>query len=223
MGYYKLSDDMEHLGIEMRDGFGVFAVDFAAFFPYVNQDDLILRMSLSTEACAGGCVIINLHEECVFNHRYPNTGYVCMTMKSGRKRSKLGCFLQLSYEELNMLKYMNIEYGFREDNMARMSIPVNMNVSEAAPCAGMEIHLGLKDPNDPSIHIEVREHERGGWRPFTYALCNDDMFINMERFGLDKCIVLKPCDEVAHMDERSWITFETAVNCIPSILENMMI
>lgn len=218
-------NEFNRLGMAMQEGFGVFVIDYAAYFPYSNQKDLILEASLSTKLCNNGH-ILNLRNMCILNNRYPNKDYLCMTCKHGRKLCKIGCIVQFPYAALNIYKYLNIGYGFASQGIVRISIPININLSDEKPCAGFNVHFGLTDPNNPEFTIIVYEKtSEMGWRPYTYDISIESRIstVNVERYGQDRFILLTPANTLEEAKEQNWIVYNETINLLPSKMEDLMI
>lgn len=166
--------ELERLNIQLRPGIGFFCLDFGAYFPYVNQNILDMDVTLSTESMQNGAVI-NLREQSVLNHRYPNFRYVTLSQKFGRKLCKTGCIIQCSHEELAAFKYINITYAIGKHKPVQISIPIDMNTSDERSCVAMEIHYRLENPSEPDFSIRIYEKQsNGGWKSKIYGIKNPD-------------------------------------------------
>ncbi len=218
MSIYSITSVMKHIGIEMKEGLGLFLIDFGAYFPYSNQDDLILDVSLSTDERAGGQSVANLRNECVLNHRYSNTGYLTLTSKHGKKLCKHGCAMQLPWADLNTFKYLNIEYGFSKTNMIKISVPISINLSEETPYMELEAHLMLKDTKNPDLVITAYEKEDEYWRPFVYSTSAEYDTIGDGRFAL-----FTPRDDIEKVRETGWIVFNETVNIYPCTFDELLV
>lgn len=211
-----IKEELERFGIQMEDGLGLLIINFATYFPYSNQNSLLQEVSLSTQAQGCGDVF-DLCKESVWNHRCPNEGYLCLTMKNGRKRSKIGCPIQMPYDEINRFHYLNIGYGFQGRGMARMSVSINPGVSAGTPCTALEVHLMLEDPNEPELNIKVYEKSNDiGWWGHKYSIKDTE---NHE----DRFVLLTPSGTIEEVNESGWIVFNETITMFPSTLENILI
>lgn len=220
----RFKDELERLGVERPGGMGVFLMDYAAWFPYTNQDSLVLEASLSTGARGEGTVC-DMRKTGVQNNRYPNKGWLCLSGKYGRKICKNGCFVMEPLDVLNNYKYLNIGYGFEGRGMARMSVPVNFGVTENRPGAGLEVYLMIKDPNSPDLVITAYEKtSEMGWEAFTYSIREDSesLRIARERFHDERCMQLTPDGTLEEAKGSGWVVYRETVGLYPSRIEDVM-
>lgn len=209
--------ELKRLGIPY-EGIGVLGFDISAYFPYSNQDALVLEASLSTEPQAQGSVL-DIREMSIVNHRYTNKGYVCLSSRHGRKICRDGCFIYKSFDELNRYAYLNLGYGFESRGLARFSIPIQIRLSEELPCAGAEVRLMLKYPNEPDIIIIV--HERAD---DNLSYWERKYAINVhENLGGHHRFTQLTAGNGFEAYETGWIVFEQSVDLIPNTPENTMI
>lgn len=175
----KFDEELVRLGVELKEGEGMFVLDFSAFFPYGNQEILMLEASLSTEP-RNAYEKLDLTKMCVLNHRYPNHGYLCMTRKYGRKLCTHGCPVNAPFEEINKYRYINLAYGFK-NRLARISVPIEVHLSKDLPYASLSACFGLQDPNQPELVFRTfQKSEDGGWKDFAYSITEEQTQINLD-------------------------------------------
>lgn len=164
-----ITEELERLGITPESGIGFFFLDFGAYFPYRNQEVLLLDASLSTGPKETGKVL-NIRENCVLNNRYPNKHYVTMTEKFGRKLCKCGCVIPYSHGRLKEVEYLNIGYGFDGQMPIRMSIPITTDTSDEKPGVSIAVKLNLERPDEPDLRVDTLKIRNSGkgWDMFTY-------------------------------------------------------
>lgn len=221
----KINEELDRLGIVAGNGYGVFLLDFAALFPYVEQDELDLFACLSSGPANTGDVY-NIHEGCVQNHRYPNTGYTCLTGKHGRKRCTFGCIVRLPYYRMNGMCYLNIGYGFQERKFTGMSIPVDLHASDTAPCMTLEIHFMLKNLDSPELFIRAYEHTSDhGFKSFLYSTVSDHDSVrrHTERYDGGRFLLLTPAEVPDDAAETGWTVYEGTVRPFPGMPDSVMI
>lgn len=68
-------------------------------------------------------------ENIIFNHRYPNKAYMCLTQKFGRKLSRNGCYIFDNIENLNKIKKIKFYFcSAHNDDPVRNSICLIFNI-----------------------------------------------------------------------------------------------
>lgn len=210
--------ELERLNIQLRPGIGFFCLDFGAYFPYANQNILDMDVTLSTESMQKGTVI-NLREQSVLNHRYPNWKYVTLSQKFGRKLCKTGCIIQYPHEELAAFRYINITYAIGKHKPVQMSIPIDMSTSDEHSCVAMEIHYRLEEPNEPDFSIRVYEKQSdGGWKSKIYGIKDPDEAD--QRFNY---IQLAPANDINEAVQSGYIVYKQTIKLTSQRPEDILI
>lgn len=214
-------EELERLGIEQNPGLGIFCLDFAAYFPYANQDVLDLDASLSTHPMKSGKVL-NIRDLGKLNHRYPNQGYATLSQKFGRKLCRCGCLIQRPHTELMEYKYLNLGYGFKGNlDSVQMSVPININTSDERPCATVEARFMLRNPNEPNLALTTYERQPNRcWDSLVYGISNTNFTATEER---DRFIQLTPANSEEEVKESGFVVYRETVSPISCRPEDVLI
>lgn len=223
--------ELERLDIEIGHEDGIFILDFGAYYPVWGGGQKLLQLdaSLSTKLYGDGDNL-SILDMSVLNYRYPNQGYVCMTGKFGRKLCKIGCPVLRSYEELNRFKYLNIGYGLKGKEFVHMAFPIEINLSQTAPCCSAEIHLNLKYFDVPGLTIHTHERSKNGeeprgWHPHTYDISRESgpAMCTIVNNGENRFTLLTPANTKEDAEESGWIIFNETVKMISDTVENTLV
>lgn len=206
--------ELKRLNFEKKEGEGIFVLDFSAFFPYSNQEDLILYASLSTEYCASG-VTYDLTDICKFNNNCPNKGWITMSRKFGRKLCKIGCPIPVPYDDPDHYKYLNLGYGFDKNDMVLMSIPIKINISEEKPWAYVHVEFNLKDPYKTNLEIFVHEGAYIRSNYSTSEKVNPEYDSKCSFILLTPYTLSSPDNTTYKVKDALWIIFNESIETIP--------
>lgn len=226
----RIIDELNRIGLA-AGGSAVFFLDFSAWFPYLqeSQNQLKLYASLSTEPGDAG-VVDRLHEQCVQNHRCPNKGWVCMTRKVGRKLFKYGGVFTLpallnGFEVLNMFRYLNLGYSYQGRQFVRLSVPIDIQVTDDKPWAAVTVQAALKDLDAPEFVLTVREGGDVGWRPYVYSTDPDGWCTKMEMGGQgpERLTVLTAATSEEEAMVSKYVICNETVKLIPCAPEDIMV
>lgn len=216
--------ELNRLKVDVPENMNLFAMDFGAYFPYHDQDELRLGVSLSTEPMNIG-VFLNMSDQSILNNRYPNKDYLTMSKKCGRKICRFGYFSLLSQEreESAMFQYLNIIYGFR-DKKIFVCIPISMNISKEKPCVAFNAALMLEQLNDPELSIRIYEKIDGGYITHKYGY---GRYIDIGSVGqhsdCDRFYPLTLQETIESSEGVKYIILNETVHMIPCMLEEALL
>lgn len=164
-----LSEGYEMLNI------GVLNIDINIYFPFSNQDKYFSRQGkcMCDFMLADFDVLSKnfpfedfqkMYQPCkdfVYNHRFPNHGWVSLSRKIGRKISRIGYPMILPIDEMNEIKV----FILRADKYY-FCFPIHINLSQKTPFSSFDVSLYGFDKID-SMGIELttyEETETGGFK-----------------------------------------------------------
>lgn len=139
------------------DGKGCLLLDFGMYFPYKdNQDMVVFDVVLLEQVITGEMKYIFGESDIKLNHRYPNKGYVTISKKYGRKVCSLGYPIVEDIELLNKMKYIMLKVGYKKQFFT-IFIPIKVSLSSDNPYAYITVHIDARDLLDKEgiINIDV--------------------------------------------------------------------
>ncbi|MCR5837066.1 MAG: hypothetical protein K6G88_11215 [Lachnospiraceae bacterium] len=186
--------EFERFGFVNDGNLGVVNLDVGVYFPYANQDDIIIQFALLDsqilEDNVDSCLSRFLYDDIQCNHRYPNEYYITASKRKGRKVCKTGYPIIKPICELNGSKWLAISVYPRQVKQKHIyCYPVSIDLSKDRCVTGVGIRINIEKPrvdmltydniNEPHkhefFHGELLEDD---WREGRIELCSGDIYEN---------------------------------------------
>ncbi len=123
---------------EIKAGKGCILFDFGCYFPYQEQNNLKFSFSLGVQEMP----------DIQLDHRYPNKGYVTISRKRGKEKSKIGYpyFVDLKTLPANDPMLLCLHFGIPDEQL-QLVFPMLVALTPEKPVCGLSFRMNFVKGN----------------------------------------------------------------------------